>query len=66
MKEIPNKYCGKRIDTGETVYGDLYQGAVTKIITRTAEYRVYPQSVMQLAGYDRDGNEIYKCAGWDK
>ena len=64
---ITTKYRGVRITDGNFVYGDLYQGvAIKKIITPTGEYIIFSESVAKLVGYDEDGNEIYKSAGWLK
>ena len=60
MHNVPIKFRGKRIDTGEYVFGDLLQGVVTKIVNSFAEYFVDKESVAQLAGYDENGNEVYK------
>ena len=60
MHNVPIKFRGKRIDTGEYVFGDLLQGVVTKIVNSFAEYFVDKESVAELAGYDENGNEVYK------
>lgn len=51
------KFRGKRVDTGELVYGDVAHTKVGVLIG--AGFEVEPKSVKQLAGYDGDGNEVY-------
>lgn len=53
----PIKFRGKRVDTGEFVYGDVAHTEVGVLIG--AGFEVEPKSVKQLAGYDSDGNEVY-------
>lgn len=59
------KFRGKRVDTGEFVFGCYLSGYYSKgeihvIIDRDGdEFDVEPKSVKQLAGYDSDGNEVY-------
>ena len=59
---VPTKFRGKDIATDEYVYGDkVFQGVLYQRIGRTL---VKNDSVQQLAGYDEQGNEVYKKAGW--
>ena len=60
---IPIKYCGRTMSDDTLVYGEtLYmKGDVVKIVTTCGEYRV--KNFAKLAGYDVDGNEIYKWEG---
>lgn len=61
MKGIPIKFRGKDVDTDRYVYGDFVQGDYDfMFINNSNIYRVYPESVAQLIGYDADGNEIYE------
>jgi len=57
----PIKFRGRDIFTGELHYG-FYRtdedGA--NILEDRHGYLVEPDSVAQLVGYDRDGNEIYE------
>lgn len=55
--EFPIKFRGKRVKTGELVYGDVAYTEVGVLIG--AGFEVEPKSVKQLAGYDSDGNEVY-------
>ncbi len=62
--DIPIKFRGKDIATDEYVYGDkIVQGVLYQRIGRTL---VKNGSVQQLAGYDKDGNEVYKRSWWLK
>lgn len=62
--DIPIKFRGKDIANDEYVYGDkVVQGVLYQRIGRTL---VKNGSVQQLAGYDKDGNEVYKRSGWLK
>lgn len=57
MKNTPIKFRGKRVNTGELVYGDLtHDGRHIYINDR----RVKPESVAQLICYDYDGEEVYE------
>ncbi len=62
MKTI--KFKGVEVGTGKVVYGDFLNGASGKLIyehrgTLPARY-VEPESVRQMVGYDKNGNEIYE------
>lgn len=68
MREI--KFRGKRIDTGEWVYGDLwrlyYSGSSVSWVIRDGhgnmeDHEVDPETVGQFIGlHDRNGKEIYE------
>lgn len=54
------KFRGKRIDNGEFIYGDLLTGdGEFTIDSGSLLAMVEPDSVSQLVGFDKDGNEIY-------
>ena len=53
----PIKFRGKRVDNGEFVYGDLLH-VFNKVYVNI--WQVEPDSVAQLVGFDRDGNEVYE------
>ena len=55
------KFRGRDITTGDFVYGDLVHGNDTPIIRYDGKLwtHVDPDSVAQLVGRDRDGNEFY-------
>lgn len=51
------KFRGKRVDTGEFVYGDLAHNFGEMFV---GNRKVDPDSVAQLVGYDKDGREVYE------
>lgn len=63
--EVPNKYRGEIIFTNQKVCGDLIDDGK---YTGFAEIRsgkeifslVSPFTLQKLAGYDKDGNEVWK------
>jgi len=57
--DIPIKFRGKNIDTGEIGYLEFrtIEGAVM-LLTENF-YAVDPESLGQLCGYDRNGKEVY-------
>lgn len=60
--KIPIKFRGKRIDNGEFVYGDFVTNSVGDNFIVGEQFiwnPVEPDSVSQLVGFDKDGNEIY-------
>lgn len=62
---VPIRFRGKCVDTGEYVYGDfVHRGPLESkpgIIDDEDFYNeIDPDSVAQLCGYDRDGNEVYE------
>jgi hypothetical protein len=61
MRDI--EFRGKRKDTGEWVYGDLYQGERTQIFLRSPSYflPVSLETVGQYAGLrDKNGVKIFE------
>ena len=66
MKGVPIKFRGKRVKDGKTVYGWAYKSncpmsSFPAIIDDDDKYNaVYPDSVAQLLGYDKNGAEIYE------
>lgn len=58
----PIKFRGRHIATGgKMVYGDLIQsGGEASIFDGNHRFYVYPDSVAQLVGVDKDGNEVYE------
>lgn len=59
MRQI--KFRGRRIDTGEFIYGDLLTGGKEfAIISDTLWAMVAPDSVAQLIGIDANGREVYE------
>lgn len=63
----PIKFRGVSLDTGEFVYGDLRIIGIRPHIFKEAQcyydeelIEVEPDSVAQLVGFDRDGNEVYE------
>ena len=57
---IPVKFRGKRLDTEEFVYGYLVQTPfAVKIVNVEGEYKVDAETISKLAGYDKNGNEVY-------
>ena len=58
---METKYRGKRLDNNKFAYGYLIQGFFsTKIVNSDGEYKVDPETISQLAGYDKAGKEVYK------
>ena len=64
IEMIPDKYRGKNVLTDEYVYGKETVPCLNYF--RIGKYLVKPESLQKLAGYDKEGNEIYKRAGWTK
>lgn len=59
-KDLPIKFRGKDVDTDKYVYGDLVHGDDGFVFINNKNiYRVYPESVSQLVGYDANGEEVY-------
>lgn len=62
MRQI--KFCGKRIDNGEWVYGDLLHmnDGTFRIAEKTLEFTVVPESVGQFTEVHDDvgDNELYE------
>lgn len=60
MQNVPIKFRGKCVDSGEYVCGDLIHGEDgICIIINDDRHRVDENSIVQLVGYDKEGNEIY-------
>jgi len=60
--KLPIKFRGNRIDSGEVVYGELVTNSVGDNFIIDEQFvwnTVKPDSVTQLVGVDKDGNEIY-------
>ena len=65
MKNVPVKFRGIVLATGETIFGDLvHDESFTYIGNPSRNFfnicLVDPDSVAQLIGYDCNGNEIYE------
>ena len=63
--EVPNKYRGKIIYSDEIVSGDLLNaGKYTGFAEIRAGKEIFsfvdPFSLQKLAGYDKDGNEVWR------
>ncbi len=60
--EVPNKWSGKRLLLNQDiVYGTLTnRGIWTAIANKDGIFRVFDDSLQKLAGYDEDGNEVYR------
>lgn len=63
----PIKFRGVSLDTGEFIYGDLRIIGIRPHIFKEAQcyydeelIEIHPDTVAQLVGYDRDGNEVYE------
>ncbi len=74
MKNVPIKFRGQQLTADKDfVYGDLIQYPYDLPVIRVFDdeeckkglyayddYKVYPESVAQLVGYDADGKEVYE------
>ena len=61
--EVPNKWRGKRLVNGEYVSGVLFKNSVGALINDGSGYvQVDPKSLSKLAGYDEEGNEVYRSS----
>lgn len=59
--EVPEKWRGKRTLNGEYIYGTLLSKHFGLLIYDGRGYaKVEPQSLCKLAGYDENGNEVYR------
>lgn len=60
--EIPNKWRGRRwLLNNDMVYGTLTsKGTYAAIANKDGVFRVFDNSIAKLAGYDKDGNEVYR------
>lgn len=56
------KFRGRVYNTGKLVYGDLTQSYDQTLIWnwQDGSHIVTPESVAQLVGVDRNGNEVYE------
>lgn len=58
--KVPIKFRGKDIMFGRYIYGDLqHEGRLLLIIHDGYRETIQPDSVAQLVGYDKNGEEIY-------
>ena len=57
----PIKFRARGID-GETYFGDVYhfKKVVGIHVCGDGTFEVIPESIAQLVGYDKDGNEVYE------
>lgn len=65
MKNVPIKFRGVDIETGEYVYGECYTLCVPffHFVDELGEHHnveVDSDSICQLVGYDMDGKEVYE------
>ncbi len=51
------KFRGKRLSDGQTIYGYYHERGGDAYID---DWRVDPDTVAQLCGYDRNGDEVYE------
>ena len=61
--KIPIKFRGVDADTGKYVYGQYsFDGRREYIVDRLKDdgWRIKPDSVAQLLGYDANGEEVYE------
>lgn len=60
--EVPEKWRGKRLLLNQDiVYGTLTnRGIWTAIANKDGIFRVFEDSLQKLAGYDENGNEVYR------
>ncbi|MBQ7199223.1 MAG: hypothetical protein IJS29_08180 [Selenomonadaceae bacterium] len=60
--EVPEKWRGKRLLLNQDiVYGTLTnRGIWTAIANKDGIFRVFDDSLQKLAGYDENGNEVYR------
>lgn len=63
------KFRGRWVDDGEYVFGEFGQGATSgepviyfydKDAQQWVGATIYPDTVAQLVGYDKNGNEVYE------
>ena len=54
----PIKFRGRDVHTGKYRYGDITQTAIG--ILMDDGYEVASDSIAQLVGYDKNGNEVYE------
>ena len=65
MKNIPIKFRAKDCITGELLFGDLFHKKYGVFIGAAVDEgyavcEVFPDSVCQLVGFDKNGNEVYE------
>lgn len=59
--EIPNKWRGISRLTGKYIYGTLHKFTFATMIYDAGVYHtVKKSSLAKLAGYDENGNEVYR------
>ena len=60
-KKVPNKWRGERINGAGAIYGTLFIRQIgTLIYDGVGWAKVKPESLSKLAGYDAEGNEVYR------
>lgn len=59
--EVPEKWRGLSKLTGKVIYGTLHKFSFATMIYHNGVYHtVYKSSLAKLAGYDENGNEVYR------
>ena len=62
--KIPDKWRGRRILNDEEISGELVKNQLGYLIrVEGGGYaKVKPESLSKLAGYDEEGNEVYRSS----
>ena len=59
--EVPNKWRGAKTNSGEPVFGTLTKSSYWyAIANKDGIFKVFSNSLAKLAGYDAEGNEVYR------